>query len=216
MENELYRESAARTRLLAGSEQLTVTIYSSRLELLVQSAKSTDTTVVEFAAVERYLLDESQIRIVGAFLKNGFEKVSEVVLEHPLSIIKIINVLYLVVPTLVRDEGDLDFRRRLQSGMLDESVPKGVIHFEFGASVKSPPNIYVNRCVIRTVPVGSALSRLRHDLYLPYDKYEIYVDVDDDDILQESNTLIVTLSEACPEIGLKASFGLVNLKLKKI
>lgn len=217
MDIVLFNETVTRTRLLVGSEQQTVTIYKDRLELRVQNAKSADVTVVDFAAVERYWLEDSvmRIRIFGAFLKNGVEKVSELALEYPLPLVRIVNILYLFVPTLVQNEGDLSFRRRLQNSILDEKVQKGVIHFEFGANVKFP-NIYVNRCVIRTVETEPFLSKTRHDLYLPYDKYEIYFDINDEDSCQKSNPLIVTLSEACPEISLSAKFGMVNLKLKQL
>ncbi len=216
METVLFKKTVTRTRLIAGSEQITVTLFTDRLELFIQNAVSTDMIVAEFAAVERYWLDESRIRIFGAFIKNGVEKVSEMMLEYPLPTIEIVNVLYLFVPTRVRQEEDLAFRRRLQSGILDENIPKGVIHFEFGAGVNIPSDIYVNRCVIRTVPVAAVLKKFTYDLYLPYDKYEIYVDLNDNDACAESNKLIVTLSPDRREINLSAKPGLVNLKLKQL
>lgn len=216
METVLYKETVTGTRLIAGSEQLTVTLFKNRLELLVQNAGSTDITVVEFTAVERYWLDESRIRIFGSFIKNGTEKVSEITLKYPFSTVEIINILYLFVPVRVRQDEDLAFRRRLQNGILDENVPKGVIHFEFGAGVNIPSDIYVNRCVIRTVSVGAVWRKYKYDLYLPYEKYEIYLDLNDNDACLKSNRLIVTLSQDRPEIRLSAKPGMINLKLKQL
>lgn len=216
METVLFKETVTKSHLIAGSKQLTVTLFKDRLELLEQGAKSTDMTVVDFTAIERYWLDEPQIRIFGMFLKNGIEKVSEITLDHPLSTIEIVNIMYLLVPMRVRQNEDLTFRRRLQSGILDENVPKGVIHFQFGAGVNISSNIYVNRCVIRTVPVGAVLKKFTYDLYLPYEKYEIYIDLNDDDACGESNKLVVTLSPDCPKINLSAKPGLVKLKLKQL
>lgn len=167
METVLFKETVTKTHLIAGNELLTITLFKNRLEPLVQNARSTNMTVVEFAAIGRYWLDESRIRIFGTFLKNGIEKVSEITLEYPLSTLEIVNILYLFVPTRVRQEEDLAFRRRLQNGILDENVPKGVIHFQYGASVNIPSDIYVNRCVIRTVPVGAVLKKFTYNLYLP-------------------------------------------------
>lgn len=217
MANELYKETAAMPRFFAGrDEQHTVTIYRNRLELLVQTANSADNTIVDFLTVEKYWVEDSEICLMGSFLKNGFEKVSKIMLRHPLSIINIANLLYLLVPVLVRNEGDLAFRLKLQNGILDENVPKGVIHFEFGGSVKAPPNIHVNRCIIRTVPTGSFMSKFQHDLCLPYDKYEIYVDISDEDTWKNSNKLVITLSPEHPKTSLGVKYGMINLKLKQL